>query len=185
MNLAILENRLRNPRRFEEDFYNFFAALDVKTDVEKTLAEQTRYDSRAIVAGINQYFKSGVVDQNTNMNQFTPPESEHQLITALRIWDGLQGTIFETDWVGGANTAFTKNCKVTITNNGVKALDAVPLSDFLPDLTTRDLGLYELGEPIPWIGQTNLVVSIETPEGFAVPGNQNLRFGLKGLAYIS
>jgi len=185
MYLATLEKRLQNPGVFERNFFDFWDALGVKTDQEKTLAEQTRYDSRQLINGVNQFFKSDVVPNNTNLNQFTPPESEHQLITTLRIWEGTAATVFTTDWVAGASSAFVSNSKITITNNGVKAIDAVPLSDFLPDLTTKDNGLYDLSSVIPWIGQTNLVVSVETPENFGVPINLNLRIGLKGLAYIS
>jgi len=185
MNIATLENRLRHPKQFEEDFYNFFAAIDAKTDVEKTLAEQTRFDSRTLAgASITEFFKTDPIPGNTNLNQFIPPESEHQLITAIRIWEGaLFGPIFDTDWVPGAQDPAVKNARITITNNGVKALDEVPLSDLIPDLTTRDVGLYSLNEPIPWLGQTKLIVSIDLPGILA--GATNLRVGLKGLAYIS
>ena len=184
MNISVLEKRLRSPREFEEDFYDFWKKLDIKTDIEKTLAEQTRFDSRVLGGTtITEFFKTGIVASNTNLNQFIPPESEHQLITSLRLWEGADSDIANTDWVAGISSAVAKNSKISITNNGVKALDEVPLSEFLNDLTTRDNGKYDLDEPIPWVGQTKLIVSIET---FDAPTlNTNLRIGLKGLAYIS
>ena len=161
MNISVLEKRLRNPRQFEEDFFEFWKVLDIKTDIEKTLAEQTRFDSRLLGgSSITEFFKTGVVPSSTNLNQFIPPESEHQLITGIRLWEAVDPDLANSDWVAGISSAVAKNSKISISNNGVKALDEVPLSEFLNDLTTRDNGIYDLDEPIPWIGQTKLIVSI-------------------------
>jgi len=185
MNLAILENRLRHPMQFEEDFYNFFKDLDIATDIEKTLAEQTRFDSRTLILGVNEFFKTNPVAEQSNLNQFIPPEAEHQLITSIRIWTAVSATINDVRWSLGVSTPFASSARITITNNGVKALDSVPLSEFIEEggMTTRDAGTYYLAEPIPWVGQTKLIVTIETIGTLAV--NNNLRVGLKGLAYIS
>lgn len=185
MNLAILEQRLANPKEFELDFYNFWKALKVKTVQEKTLAEQTRYDSVAVVTGITTLFESEPVNDNTNLTNFTPPESEHQLITQIRIWEGTNAVIADTDWVAGVTNPICQNSKISILNNGITVLDNVPLSEFLPDLTTRDVGLYDLAEPIAWVGQTNLIVQIKSKKGAIIGANTNLRVGLKGLAYVS
>lgn len=185
MNLAVLENRLANPKQFEKDFFDFWDALNVKTVQEKTLAEQTRYDSVAVVTGITTLFESEPVADNTNLTNFTPPESEHQLITQIRIWEATNAVIADSVWTAGVTSGICQNSKISIINNGITVLDNVPLTEFLPDLTTRDIGLYDLAEPIAWVGQTNLIVQIKSKKGAIIGANSNLRVGLKGLAYIS
>jgi len=187
MNIAILEKRLANPGIFEKQYFAFWKALKVKVLQQKTLAEQTRYDSHFLNSGsVTNFFKGTPDQRDTNMgSSFTSAASEHMLVTGIRIWEGVNAVISDTDWTAGASEAAVKNAKMSILNNGTKVLDDVPLSDFLDDLTTRDDGFYDLNEPIAWEGQTDLIVSIELTDTGIIPVSTNLRVGLRGLAYIS
>lgn len=183
MLLPTLEKRIRNPKDFEAEFAAFWKEIGAKLVQEKTVAQAVRYDSLALATGTNKFFDTAPVAFETNMNSFTPPETEHFLITRMRLAVGVNAVLLSTDWTYGADPAVEKNGQLSITNNGVRVLDRYPLSDFIPDLLTRDVGTVELEEPIAWIGQTILTAQIEL--NAAPAANSNMRFELIGIAYIS
>jgi len=183
MLLATLERRIANPKAFEANFESFWVGINAKISQEKSVAQVSRYDSRAIITGSNKFFETAPVQFNTNMTNFTSPETEHLLITRIRLFEGVNATVSSTVWAAGS-TNLLLNSQVTVINNGVKVLSRYPSVDFMA-LTTRDNATVELEEPIAWIGQTDLVVEITTPTGLAVPANTNFRAELIGIGYIS
>lgn len=183
MLLSTLENRIRNPKVFEAGFGKFWKAIGAKLVQEKTVAQLTRYDSQQMADGTTNFFKSGPVAFQTNMNSFTPPESEHFLITRVRIFEGVSVNVVTTDWDAGPTSQPAKSAEISMVNNGVRVLAQIPLTDFLDTLTTKDLGTLDLEEPIAWIGQTDMVTTIVTD---VIPVlNTNLRVELIGIGYIS
>lgn len=183
MLLATLERRIRNPKEFEKEFEKFWIGIDAKISQEKSVAQVSRYDGRAIVLGVNRFFETGPVAFNTNMNNFTPPETEHLLITRLRLYEGILATVNLTVWAA-PSTDLILNSQISVLNNGVRVLSRYPGLDFQA-LTTRDNATLELEEPIAWIGQTDLIVEVITPTGLDVPLNTNFRVEVIGIGYTA
>jgi len=184
MDLNQLTFRVKFPEAFQKDFAQFWLDIDAKIVQSKVLAELVRYDSLQVGEN-NQYFKGVVVPFNSNMIQFIPPESEHFLISAIRIQEGVNADVGTTDWETGSQTNIIKNAQLTIVNNGDTVLQSEPLTQFEADLTTRDVGLVDLKQPIAWIGQTPLVATIALKPGATIPANTNLRLEFIGIGYIS
>ena len=184
MDLNQLTFRVKFPMAFQADFRKFWEDIEAPISQSKVLAELVRYDS-LVVGENNSFFKGVVLPFASNMIQFIPPESEHFLISSIRIQEGVSGFVLGTDWEAGAVSAALKNAQMTIINNGDTVLQSEPLTQFEASLTTRDIGLVDLKQPIAWIGQTPLLVNVILPAGFLIPANLNLRIELIGIGYIS
>jgi len=184
MDLNQLTFRVKFPHAFQEEFKAFWVDLKAPILQSKVLAELVRYDSLA-VGETNSYFKGVVTPFNSNMIQFIPPESEHFLISAIRIQEGVNADIGTTDWEAGSQSNIIKNAQMTIINNGDTVLQSEPLTQFEASLTTRDIGLVDLKQPIAWQGQTPLILTVALKPGSVVPANTNLRVELIGIGYIS
>jgi hypothetical protein len=163
-------NRFKNPKAFQNAFMNFLEKNNLVFQQSKTLAELVRYDQKSIGGASSVQFFAGGFDQgNTNLlNQFTPPESEHMVIWGVRVLstDDVQDPVYNTTWVeGNSNEPTIQNAKLSIKNNSVEVLRDYPLADFIPDLTTKDVGLITLSEPIVWAGQSNCIATLKTADG--------------------
>ena len=162
-------NRFKNPKAFQNAFMNFLAENNLVFQQSKTLAELVRYDQKAIGGSSTaQFFAGNFVQGNTNLlNQYTPPESEHMVIWGIRMFfngDGNDPT-YDSIWAeGNGNEPTLQNAKMSIKNNSVEVLRDYPCTDFIPDLTTKDIGLITLSEPIVWAGQTNCVLTLKTAD---------------------
>ena len=180
-----LQARMANTQAFKEAVLDFFRANKLKVDIQKTLAAVAFFDQKTLATLTRQQFFYGAFnDAATNLqNSYTRPESEHALITSIRILDGTNAVVEETDWNVGAGLAPTKNGEFTIDVNGTTVLQSYPSGDAVDDLTTDDRGMIQLVEPILWAGQTTLKLDYVQPVAGAV--NTNVRFELHGFALIS
>jgi len=182
MLLPTLEKRIRQPKVFEAEFEKFWRGIGAKISQEKSVAQVSRYDSLAVAAGVNTFFDQNPVAFDSNMNNFTPPQTEHLLITRLRFFEGVNAAINATVWGQGATTAVAQNAQITIINNGIRVFTRYSGVDFM-QLTTRDSATIELEEPIAWIGQTDLEVQINIIG--APAANTNFRIEVIGIGYVA
>jgi len=184
MNLVVLEKRIRNPFEFEEEFLAFWKEIGAQVTQEKSVAQVSLYDSRALGAGITRFFTGALVAFNTNLSAFIRPETEHLLITRIKYLEGVAAVVNESVWEPGTGLIedATKNGQISISNNGVQVLRRYPLNSSNGNITTKDDGVIELEEPIPWIGQTELIIDIDLPNAPGV--NTNGQIQLAGIGYI-
>ena len=157
----------------------------------KTIASVSYYHQVGLDAKTNAVFFDGVfAPSETNLvGSFVRPQSEHSLIYAIRYFTGDigSGDLFESTWdEGNGKINSIQNATFTITNNGVVVLKNYPMTDFLPGLTTKDVGYIMLDEPILWEGQTSLTVQLTSADPSQVFGADiGGRFELVGIGLIA
>lgn len=169
----------------------FFADNYGKTDLPKRVADFIIYDQLAAVGATNlQFFDGAYSTARSNFpgGSFIMPQSEHAIITAIRMCEGASATITSTGWTYGVNDAIGKNGLLRMTNNGVTVLTDIPLTAFNPGLvtnggTTDDIGIFYLMEPIVLLGQTDIRTQITFPTG-PTTANYNQRIELHGVRFI-
>lgn len=181
----VLEERMKNPGGFKAALLAYLAANNCKVEQAKSIAELSLYDQQ-VVAGLTRvvFFQGQVSAQRTNLqNSFTRPDSEHMIITGIRLLDGTNAAIDATDWSTGLSLAALKNATFTVVVNGVTYLRNFPAADASDELTDKNRGIIYLTEPIVWPAQTTAQVEFIFP---VAPGaNINLRCELVGVGTLA
>jgi len=186
MRLPSIEKRFRNPGLFKLQLVAYLEWAGANVDQEKRVASISFFDSNAqgAAAGTVRFFNgSTFVATNTNLDGFQRPQSEHVVITNIRIAEGVDAVISSTDWIFGTQDPAIKNGLMTITTNGGTQLRNYPMLDAIEGLTTDSIGEISLFEPIIWIGQTPL--QIEQVFLIAAAANTNIRVELVGVGLIA
>lgn len=181
-------NRFKRPAQMEEDFIKYLQAAGARIDNSKTIASVSYYHQLDGVLSNNLSFFTGTrVQGDTNLASFVRPQSEHALIYAIKLWQGDNGgvTIFDSNWTAGSSDSVLQNCQFSITNNSEVELKNYPVTDFQNDLTTKDQGTIFLDEPIIWLGQTELILRLNTAtSGTTFSADTPVRFELVGIGLI-
>ena len=173
---------------------NFFSANFGKTTLPKVAADFAIYDQLPVVGATTfEFFQGQFTTARSNFpnGSFIMPESEHALITGIRIYTGANANPIATDWQPGANDAAVKNGKMSILINGQKVLTELPLTQFgqvqlsatAQGETDQDRGAFYFYEPLVLLGQTGINVQVQFPAAPAV-ANTNLRVELIGVRFI-
>lgn len=185
MDLNQLTRRVMNPNEFQNAFVKFWIGIGAKIVQSKTIAELGRYHAQAVKAQMT-FFKGVATPFETNMSSFTPAESEHFLISNIKVYQSVGATITDEVWDAGVSAEVLQNAQMTIVNNGVVVLQSQSMRAFNNDsVTTRDIANLDLKQPIAWNGQTPLVVTVTLPDGGAIEEGLNLRIELVGIGFIS
>jgi len=177
-------NQIKNPGQLQENFIKYLEEAGLSIDNSKTIAAVALYDQRQIAGTLVTKFFTGTFDStNTNVvGSFVRPQSEHVMITHIRVADAVSATVNLSNWIPGVATAATKNARISILNNSEQELKKFPLTEFIAGLTTKDVGLLTLEEPILWQGQTELDLTFEAVSNPIA--NKNLRITLIGIGLI-
>lgn len=191
-----LVGTLQHPDKLVKAVMHFLKTTGTKKsgsnlDFSKTFADMVRYDTINIAtggAGVKEYFQGDFSQDRTNMeDSFRSAQSEHMVITGMRLETGVGTVLNDVDLAQGlptgANGAAMKSAVVSITNNIETGLSRYPISEALADLTVRDNGFIKFKAPIAWIGNTNIKVNVNFP--VAPEPNQILRIKLIGLGFTS
>jgi len=179
-------NRLKRPAQMEEDFLKYLIAAGATITNSKTIASVSYYHQIAL-GGLTSadYFTGELITGNTNLAAFVRPQTEHVIIYAIKAWQGDNDVeVFESQWIAGVADATLQNSTFTITNNSEVELKNYPMVDFHTDLTTKDQGTIFLDEPIIWLGQNELKLSLKAPPTLTFDVAVPIRFELIGLGLI-
>ena len=164
-----IQNALAQPGALEAKVLDYFKKAGYQISNEKTVAGTAYYHFLgASGTSTLEFFQGTTVSQsNVPGNNFTRPQSEHQLIFGVRIESVVEATPSTSgyDWAPGAVDAWGKDCLLTIRSNGVLMLKDYPVSEALEGLTVRDNGAIPLQVPFIWGGQEELQVTMKNPQG--------------------
>jgi len=180
-------DQLMNPDAAKKALQAYLAANDVKIDATKSLGDIQLYDQALVAAGTEQitFFKGTPAAAATNMTgQYERSQGEHMVMEGIRLYDGVNAALLSTNWAAGINIDEFKQGYLSLTINGVKYLDRIPLASFLPDLTDRDDGFFPFKSPLLWQAQTSAVTLIEFPTAITGATN-NLRVQYEGYGLLS
>lgn len=184
---SLVASVLKNPAQLEQQVVNYFRKADYSINNEKTVAG-TAYYHFLSVAGATQveFFQGSTTDQsNVPGNNFTRPQSEHQLVYGIRIESVVEAAPVTTyDWAPGNVDAWGKDCEITIRSNGVIMLKDYPLSEALDGLTVRDIGVIPLQVPFIWGGQEELQITMKNPQGNAGAADTFYKVTLLGIGLV-
>lgn len=191
-----LVKTLRNPQEMVDAVMDFLKKAGTKRaganlDFSKTFADMVRWHTIDVAnggAGVKEFFQGTFNANDTNMrNAFISPQSEHMVVTGLRIESAVGSDLdnldFEPGLPTGANGAAMKSAVINIVNNNEVALSQYPLNEALTGLTTRDQGFIKLHAPIPWLGNTDIKVNVNFPT--APVEDQAMRVKLVGIGFTS
>lgn len=178
----------------------FFADNYGKTDLPKRVADFIIYDQVKVGANTTaQFFQGTPSTTRTNFpgGSFIMPQSEHALITGIRLLDATTaGNVETSQWNYGVRTSALLNAELTVTSNGETILTQLPLTAFQSNVganaaagtasavgeTDDNAGFFYLMEPLVLLGQTDIksTVLLKT----AAAANDCLRVELHGIRFI-
>jgi hypothetical protein len=178
----------------------FFADNYGKTDLPKRVADFIIYDQVKVGANTTaQFFQGTPSTSRTNFpgGSFIMPQSEHALITGIRLLDAsTAGNVETSQWNYGVRTSALLNAELTVTSNGETILTQLPLTAFQSNVganaaagtasavgeTDDNAGFFYLMEPLVLLGQTDIksTVLLKTAAG----ANDCLRVELHGIRFI-
>lgn len=166
-------------------FISFVEANGGTVEQDKTLAQVEFFHAKVIGATTSSTFFTGSTDSAvTNLDSFKRSQSEHMVIYAIRVLEGNDATLAATDWVvAGTGADWVKNGTITLSSNGVKLLDKLPLIGALTSEAAGDeYGCLKLNIPLFWGAQSSIKVDFET--SVAGAASDNLQISLIGLALV-
>lgn len=178
----------------------FFADNYGKTDLPKRVADFVIYDQIAVNTLQTANFFQGTYSTNrTNFpgGSFIMPQSEHAVITGIRVLEGTNAAVQSTAWNYGVRDAVTLNGELTVTSNGETILTQLPLTAFQSNVdlnaaagtpsfageTDDNAGFFYFMEPLVLLGQTDIKSNIQFKAAVAT-ANLNLRVELHGIRFI-
>ena len=182
----VVQKQLNNGKWFPDMFYKYLKGQGIEIDNDKTLQGVAYFDARAIGGLTTQRFFVGNAvpgaAQNTNLDTFVRPQTEHAVLWGLRISDVVNvADVRAVDWVAGANDASLKNATISVTINSEVVLRNYPLREALDNLTTRDNGYIPLPILWTWPGQTSLEIVLTPATGQTFTANLNTMIELLGV----
>lgn len=172
---------------------NFFRANYGDVKIPKVAADFILYDQLQVAGVTNASFFDGqytTARSNFPGGSFTIPESEHTIVTAIRILEGVNASVPATVWQPGAQSAAVKNALFNVNINGQKVLTQIPGTAFDSNLlsatnagqTDENTGFFFLYEPLVLLGQTQIITNVAFPS--APIANTNVRVELHGVRFI-
>lgn len=184
-----IERRFKNPGELERDFLAYLADSNAPINQSKSIASNVLYHGKDISTLSSIDFFSGTfISSDTNVvGNFVRPESEHFLIYAIRFYtSSIIGAVSAQEWIRGNNLIGGPmyNATITITENSIRLLKRIPITEFEGSLTTKDQGTLFLDEPILWQGQTELKLSLQAADGDRFNPNSFARLDLVGIGLI-
>lgn len=187
---SFILKQIFNPKTFEEAFKAYLKLGDASFETSKTLQPVVYQHARALGATNNaSFFDGDGAVSNTSLNNmtgenFVRPNTEHALIYAIRLADGIGADLTAISFTPGLTASpQIANGQMTVQTNSQVALKKYIPSESLSGLTTRDQGIIMLSQPIWWLGQTDLEFSFATANGANTPANYALEVKLLGLGY--
>lgn len=178
----------------------YFADNYGKTDLPKRVADFVIYDQIKVGAATSaQFFQGTWSATRTNFpgGSFSMPQSEHAIITGLRILDAsTAGNVETSQWNYGVRTSAFLNGELQVTSNGETVLTQLPLTAFQSNVganlaaanpsaageTDDNAGFFYLMEPIVLLGQTDIKTNLLLKT--AAAANDCLRIELHGIRFI-
>lgn len=178
----------------------YFADNYGKTDLPKRVADFVIYDQIKVGASTSaQFFQGTWSAARTNFpgGSFSMPQSEHAIITGLRILDAsTAGNVETSQWNYGVRTSAFLNGELQVTSNGETVLTQLPLTAFQSNVglnaaagtpsaageTDDNAGFFYLMEPIVLLGQTDIKTNLLLKT--AAAANDCLRIELHGIRFI-
>jgi hypothetical protein len=178
----------------------YFADNYGKTDLPKRVADFIIFDQIKVGASTTAQFFQGTWSANrTNFpgGSFSMPQSEHAIITGLRVLDAsTAGNIETSQWNYGVRTSQFLNGELQVTSNGETVITQLPLTAFQSNVnanvaagtasaageTDSDAGFFYLIEPIVLLGQTDIKTNLLLKT--AASANDCLRVELHGIRFI-
>jgi len=178
----------------------YFADNYGKTDLPKRVADFIIYDQLKVGATTSaQFFQGTWAATRTNFpgGSFSMPQSEHAIITGIRLLDAsTAGTVDTSQWNYGVRTAALLNGELTVTSNGETIITQLPLTAFQSNVGTNaaastassvgetddNAGFFYLMEPLVLLGQTDIKSNLLLKN--AASANDCLRVELHGIRFI-
>lgn len=178
----------------------YFADNYGKTDLPKRVADFIIYDQLKVGATTSaQFFQGTWSSSRTNFpgGSFSMPQSEHAIITGVRLLDATTaGNVDTSQWNYGVRTAALLNGELTVTSNGETIITQLPLTAFQSNVNTNaaagtasaagetdnDAGFFYLMEPLVLLGQTDIKTNLLLKN--AAAANDCLRVELHGIRFI-
>lgn len=182
----------------------YFADNYGKTDLPKRVADFVIFDQIKVgTATTAQFFQGTWSATRTNFpgGSFSMPQSEHAIITGIRVLDAITTTAVETSqWRYGVYDSPFLNGELQVTSNGETVLTQLPLTAFQSNVgvsvtasaapgtaspageTDNDAGFFYLMEPIVLLGQTDIKTNLLLKS--AGTANSCLRIELHGIRFI-
>jgi hypothetical protein len=182
----------------------YFADNYGKTDLPKRVADFIIFDQiKTGTATSAQFFQGTWASTRTNFpgGSFNMPQSEHAIITGIRVLDAITtGNVETSQWRYGVYDAPYLNGELQVTSNGETVLTQLPLTAFqsavssnitaaaapgAPSVsgeTDNDAGFFYLMEPIVLLGQTDIKTNLLLKA--AGTANSCLRIELHGIRFI-
>ena len=178
----------------------YFADNYGKTDLPKRVADFIIYDQVKVGATTSaQFFQGTWSSSRTNFpgGSFSMPQSEHAIITGLRLLDAsTAGNVETSQWNYGVRTSAFLNGELTVTSNGETIITQLPLTSFQSNVsanaaagtasaqgeTDNDAGFFYLMEPLVLLGQTDIKTNLLLKT--AATANDCLRVELHGIRFI-
>lgn len=178
----------------------YFADNYGKTDLPKRVADFIIYDQLKVGATTSaQFFQGTWAATRTNFpgGSFSMPQSEHAIITGIRVLDAVTtGNVDTSQWNYGVRTAALLNGELTVTSNGETIITQLPLTAFQSNVsanaaagvastsgeTDDNAGFFYLMEPLVLLGQTDIKSNLLLKNAAAT--NDCLRVELHGIRFI-
>ena len=178
----------------------YFADNYGKTDLPKRVADFIIYDQLKVGATTRaQFFQGTWAATRTNFpgGSFSMPQSEHAIITGIRVLDAVTaGGVDTSQWNYGVRTAALLNGELTVTSNGETIITQLPLTAFQSNVsanaaagtastsgeTDDNAGFFYLMEPLVLLGQTDIKSNLLLKN--AAAANDCLRVELHGIRFI-
>ena len=183
---AFFAAAMKNPGAMEQQVRAWLAKQGYNVQNDKTLARTAFYHWRDI-NGLQQedFFTGQVLTNQTNLQSFVRPQSEHFIAMGIRIETGTGADPNNIDWLPGLQYPWAKQTHITIVSNGVVQADKYPLTEALTDLFTADNGYIPFSLPWVWGGQESLKISLVNQTNQPGPAQSYLKMTLIGLGLIS
>ena len=180
----------------------YFADNYGKTDLPKRVADFIIFDQiKTGTATSAQFFQGTWSATRTNFpgGSFSMPQSEHAIITGIRVLDAITtGNVETSQWRYGVYDSAYLNAELQVTSNGETVLTQLPLTAFQTQVsqnlaagaaapstsgeTDNDAGFFYLMEPIVLLGQTDIKTNLLLKA--AGTANSCLRIELHGIRFI-
>lgn len=167
-----------------------FELAGKQISVPKTLGFTYDFDIKNIKGSNRAEFFTGtrLAGGSSLDTSYRKPEGEHSIITAIKLLDAdntTETTVGSIPWVPGANNAQLQNARLTVVSNGITYVKNLPVNSMIGVAEQAESGTLALPVPVPWIAQTELVVSLSNEDDFTNTNEVFAQIGLIGVGTIA
>lgn len=176
-----------DPAGYRDAIEKYLEYFDAKISIDKSVGGIVVFDSIATATAAQdtaKFFQGSINATRTNMESFNRAQSEHFIITHMKMLEGVNADLDETAWLRGLADADNQNADWTFDNNGVIEQQSIPNTVFTQAAENPFAGIFELSIPIVWRGQTRIKLNVNYRNAPST-ANTNLRVELWGLGYLS